>query len=1500
MFFKKFISCFIAIVFIFSSFLQNNVYALSPDSKALLNGLPRGVSADDLKRFNSDVHIDTSNCPLWVKPLSRTSSGETKSQIPETAPVFPFPNMETGAGVHDPHWLKLSIIASVVLELCDANGSQTSLGFLRKKTAERFNMYRIPFKNTEFIFLLNNLRRTNILKSENGFDFVLDNENKVFLAVAPRLLAVWADDSDYISKDLMNASNAGIVGDVVADYAEVTKKWDIYPIEGNYPVLRAVALLEENVRKSIITALKAKYEGNEKPPLVDAILLRWDYSYADISWLEKSVSNLKGRTVYSIAAEISLLAGGLGRVMHYHGASMKRLGADIIYIEPKYQKDKHGNDITYENDPVGMKDFEKIPIAFETNVQGKWVKFNVWRGINKNGIPVYFMQDVFPEGGFPYFCNKLYSYRKFGEEPTSATETEFTEFFAKASLEVIRYLELEKKKKLGSAWQAPIIDVNDGQIVSLSAWAQIYYRDKNKIRDKTGAIDSNAEETAEIFSKALISDTTHTYFNRIKIFDFNYGLDYLRKAGIPDEFLWLFLRKDERGNFIWDFTSGGLRSADCAKAVAAIHSYEVGKWDPGVNLFGITNGDNIPYSTSHFVECMKMLGISPLKYSFLTPDEIKRVKGKAKETLGLNPNQMVVSYSGRLVPEKAGRGNAFTDDNIESMVKAGIQVVLYGNVQLTHTESNVYAMQYRALERRLNSLRQSDPEHYSGRFVFVDSFSIDEQVKLLAATDVQVQYSTRHTGASEYTEADVSANGGLQFSTPYWEGIINKQGLAINWDRLTGNTLVARDDSKEAFLEMAMIANGKFNSGDLSKLQVNSMRLSSILDATLTSAAYLRWWSKMEAQELPRKARPRVLGELNPVNPSNVFLVPVDNISRKIKKKVDRESNSVHFNVPGKGKIKIGVKIDLSIAGIIRNEKQTLNQDMISARLVDKFGKIIPLKFEERQDGTAIYTAEIEDFILDGHIEVSSGLWWVRTPIVITNETKRDTVKEFEAKKSNIAVKQIFPQMGFETIMQAGSKIITNGNEPVVFQVEVPINEDIGEYAIPVLHTDVFGYWDDAGQDQLLFSEYKYVEDRLVWTFGFVPKKSGQLTFYLTFRNAPSVKVWFGSEGNNIVLEKQGETNVDAETVDSDLNSFYKKVTSIVNLIFPNVSLSDIKSVQRLDYGGFLRAIRLVGIKDRDKELSVLIALISNIVEENSSSGMTDEIKLMVTMSVVKDIIGQWKGESFSNVALLWTKLSKTGYAKYFSAILENFRKDPMILYFLDFFIGSELASVTHDKGIDYGDGISEGKGYIDRIRNNISQAKMLEDMKRQKFSGIIVQDIKDLGMGVSNWLKAVEHYKIDIHGVQMVYLLNGVSNEERQKLLKVKPKGVVFVENLEDVRGENIVYLSSAGSEKMGELKKKGIKFIARGNCGPVIELSMALRLLNIEKAYDDQGNLSQEVISLYTGFLQRMESYYGLDHTAIAGYIDEVKRLGYIKLPEIKAFQNMWDEMQTVDIYA
>ena len=51
------------------------------------------------------------------------------------------------------------------------------------------------------------------------------------------------------------------------------------------------------------------------------------------------------------------------------------------------------------------------------------------------------------------------------------------------------------------------------------------------------------------------------------------------------------------------------------------------------------------------------------------------VKRIAKARLGLNPYQPIISCSGRLVEEEAGRKRAFTDENIEELVKAGAQVV---------------------------------------------------------------------------------------------------------------------------------------------------------------------------------------------------------------------------------------------------------------------------------------------------------------------------------------------------------------------------------------------------------------------------------------------------------------------------------------------------------------------------------------------------------------------------------------------------------------------------------------------------------------------------------------------------------------------------------------------------------------------------------------------------------------------------------------------------------
>jgi hypothetical protein len=126
---------------------------------------------------------------------------------------------------------------------------------------------------------------------------------------------------------------------------------------------------------------------------------------------------------------------------------------------------------------------------------------------------------------------------------------------------------------------------------------------------------------------------------------------------------------------------------------------------------------------------------------------------------------------------------------------------------------------------------------------------------MLAAADVQVQDSDLLTGAAEYTEADISANGGLQFGPTWAEGIIQRQGIILDYSTPGfGNTVIPVNDTPQAYLD-AMLRLARLFKEEHEKFtvyQANSIRLSRILEASITGAEYARLFS----QAIGRKENP--------------------------------------------------------------------------------------------------------------------------------------------------------------------------------------------------------------------------------------------------------------------------------------------------------------------------------------------------------------------------------------------------------------------------------------------------------------------------------------------------------------------------------------------------------------------------------------------------------------------------------------------------------------------
>ncbi|PIQ90532.1 MAG: hypothetical protein COV71_03990, partial [Candidatus Omnitrophica bacterium CG11_big_fil_rev_8_21_14_0_20_41_12] len=706
-----------------------------------------------------------------------------------------------GIGEPSSDWLGMNLVAGVILKA----RLPAALDDILPLCLDRLSAHGLAPDAELVKGLLRRLTQAGLLTQEDG---------RYGLAVSPRILAVKTDNAFYIHNEIANALNAELdLERLITDYAQALQLWPFYPVESRWPVLRAVALLDKCQQERLIGFLNSK-PGLKEFPLVDAILLMLQEK-PEPGWLKNYAPNLQQRTIYYVASECWEVAGGLGRVGQYHTSAMKELAGDqakITTIEPYYpyrfnlkgEQEK----VDYSRLPIPVDGLLDLPnFEYKVIVKGKEASAQVYRGRNRLGIEVYLIKDK-----DDYYTRMLYKYGEFG----TASWEEFSEFFSRAALELVHKLEEEKEKKQGKDYKGPVIIANDGQLGLLPLFRRLHYAND------------------EVFKSSLVWFVTHTYRNR-GMLKGDYGQFTVGQMGVPGEWSPVFRRSE-----LWDFTSAGLRSADATSGVSVIQRDEVSPYDPEVSSVAITNGDNLGYSSGVFREILQELYGSQVDISQPAARKILEAKKIAKQRLGLNPEQIVISYSGRLVPEKAGRLRAFTDSNIEALVEAGAQVMIYGNVQ-ENEESKRIHRELKHLEGHLNS------KDYSGKLVVKTGWGLPEQVALLAATDLQVQDSDRKTGAAEYTEADVSANAGLQFGPVWLEGIIQRQGIVL--DRNTpgsGNTIIPKDASPQSYREAFLWAMNLFANKreDFAEYQAASVRLSRVLEARLAGAEYLRQFGR--------------------------------------------------------------------------------------------------------------------------------------------------------------------------------------------------------------------------------------------------------------------------------------------------------------------------------------------------------------------------------------------------------------------------------------------------------------------------------------------------------------------------------------------------------------------------------------------------------------------------------------------------------------------------------
>ncbi|MDP8263507.1 MAG: glycogen/starch synthase [Candidatus Ancaeobacter aquaticus] len=797
-----------------------------------------------------------------------------------------------------PNWLEMQVMCSIFFD----TKNELPKDFLFASTAKKLKEYGInrdphPDKDYRYMgYLLMSLMDKGIVK----YIAKKDDQEYYDLATDPIIAAVWAFDIQNIRKMIAGTLNTcrkkndysqlRIIFDKLSHAAALQEQ---FPIEARYPISKAVALLSQADQRDLVKWIETLDEGDSlyAAPLTYSLYLQLYLAKEGVSevqlrkwaetWVDRYFSDMKGRKVYMVTPEGHALKGGLGRVMKYHTEGLLKLGLDVVFVEPYYRykrvdKETLG-EVDYTNsDPdklaigVPLSQVEKIytfPLEVIFRKDGLVtddVVVEVYKGVRDvygKEMVTYMIRDnltseqkEYLEKSLgiddPYFVKTLYEY---SDSLEAVEDYMFTEFFTKAAWKFIKWNEAKRKETLGKKWKGAVVDLNDSQSLLLSAWAQM---------------DRVQNPADQIVNNTLLSGTTHTYRNRgFKGAYQDWWARIFTNMGIPREYHWLMVNSEKQV----DMASIGLRGSDYTKGVSGIHAYEVQGYDPMLKmLYGVTNGDDLNYSTTQFrnIYHEKYGDKSQSETTFdqmarsITTFQINEVKKEAKRKLGelllgkkneilkaegiltdtnpIDPNLMVVSYSGRFVPEKGGRNRAFVDENLRVLLGKGVQVVIFGNVQ-PYPASEDMGRKMRKLANKLN--REMETNGKKGKLIFIPSFSIDEQIALLAASDVQVQDSERRTGACEYTEADVSANCGLQFSPPFWEGLIGIQGEPINYKEGSGNTVIPSDSTPEAYLESFEMLVDLYNSGDILKYQLNSIYISNVLEASQVAAEYIKQWA---------------------------------------------------------------------------------------------------------------------------------------------------------------------------------------------------------------------------------------------------------------------------------------------------------------------------------------------------------------------------------------------------------------------------------------------------------------------------------------------------------------------------------------------------------------------------------------------------------------------------------------------------------------------------------
>ncbi len=699
-------------------------------------------------------------------------------------------------------WQRMNTMVWVYLD-AKKDGDSIAEADLKPRMSARLIDMNLGASNDQLTALWAEIQRTGLLENMDA-------------------AALSSDAAFYIQAQLLEAlNNKENLPAILAAYDKAADDWPKYPLESRWPVMRAVAMMKKDDQKKLLRQLISAPEKFGSLRVTDAIFLmlgeellapeEWE-AYID-QWMQFHTPNLIGRRIYYVSPETWLLAGGLGRVGQYHTRAIHKLLAKrgkIVTIEGFYHHkihaDKSTTPIDYEKLETPIKNLKAV-YEFEVVVLGTKVKVIVREGRTEDGIPVYLL-----DGG--KYTAALYKYSPDIQDPPFPLPTwkEFSEFFSKASLELIRILEKTKQGENANDYKSPVIWGNDGQTGYLPP-------EKRKM-----------DKATDILRKAIVWFTTHTFLNR--------G---------PVESV------DSNGSM--DPTSQGVRASHGRNGVAAPHVHEVSRRDPQARMVSVPNGDDLDRSAAFFRKMLLKLYPHPGEVDVWRPtgEQIIAAKKEGIRELNikykgiwnaeLNPDLPVISYLGRFVHEKSGRERAWTIYNIRQLILSGANVLYEGNVQ---TIPNKVFEELQKAAAEINTLAEKEEREQGrkfGRVVVRTGFGLEEQVDGLGISHIIVADSNYKTGASEITEMNGAVNGALIMGPAWTEGNIQKIGIVLNPKVAgSGNILIPKDDKPGSYLEVLLNQVNAFHEKPAhfgSYLEV-AVKLSRVVNALNPGAQYMR------------------------------------------------------------------------------------------------------------------------------------------------------------------------------------------------------------------------------------------------------------------------------------------------------------------------------------------------------------------------------------------------------------------------------------------------------------------------------------------------------------------------------------------------------------------------------------------------------------------------------------------------------------------------------------